>query len=804
MQNNSPIRLDELNLTEVPLPTENERCERVRVPEFLVKAFAFIKENGGRRTEGIFRRNGNNQRVENATVAFYGGDIPDDCTAIDVAILIKRFIKRIQHGLLQGKEARIYEFSIDNQGQMFEKPAAIFTFIKTLPSLNQCTLAYLMYSLKRISDYESENKMSVANLATCISQSLFVNTDFSMTPGENNDYVKHAVGVVNRLVAYMINHYTEILKPPMKLTNGETRKNTLPRGTSGNNIKRSCNAIKYEYPADLEQYQPPTTTPTPSTAFKSTIKYAYPGELPPKPTSASMPNVDRIGERDPKKTGSNTMKYDYSADLPPCPPTTRPPSNPERIGERDLKKTASKKRRNSVTKRLTNLTRLFTGSRRPSVNNDEPADNTLSRNNSSCSELKLKKLGIQRSVSVKAPYLKVPSMDRHQDIQRQSSMTYVSNQNGVDSEAEEAWKPDSGRKIRTPRKDSEGDRLDLATRSDERSCRSKERNVRSDERNVRSDERNIKSDERTTRSDERTARSDERRSRRDHEYQRSDGQYSPKTSGRRLFESQRSMENQLDSHQNMHASRSQLEFDAANQTEIGQKTRENDRARYDEQRHDEQRHDGNRGQNDGHRGQQDVHRGLNDEQAQYGAQTGQYDDQNQLHEALGQNNENYLRNNQISAQNPPPPQLIEAAKAENDKENLLHEFTNAEMKERKKPLIKPRRKTTQLENLKRNQPNTLNSGLKDGRKAIQRRNTLNNRNELSLESGALVPKNTLSKLLKRKKSQVAPHQVNSSVVRQLGADPVLVPLGLHERTSASVNQQAKVSDLIKKFDNTVR
>lgn len=134
---------------------------------FLFEAIEFLKRNDGLTVEGIFRRQGNTARVDNAEVSGrYSGPkphlhvqvafsglvpIPEECTCFDVGVLIKRFFKRIDGGIFGDKEHSIIEFAMDSDGMPIKRPLGLFTILKTLPTANLATLAFLMNFLRRVS-----------------------------------------------------------------------------------------------------------------------------------------------------------------------------------------------------------------------------------------------------------------------------------------------------------------------------------------------------------------------------------------------------------------------------------------------------------------------------------------------------------------------------------------------------------------------------------------------------------------------------------------------------------------------------
>ncbi|CAD5232227.1 unnamed protein product [Bursaphelenchus xylophilus] len=377
------IQLSQVELTTVRLPTEENRAEEFRVPKFLVEAFDYIKRNDGFKIEGIFRRQGNNQRIDNAEVAFDGRcRIPEDCTPVDVAVLIKRFFSHLEGGIFLDKENQIIAFAMDKTGKAIRKPMGMFTLIKALPRLNVATLAYLMQRLKRVCDCSETNKMDPRNMGTCIAPSLFVNTDLQGKTGQNTDDIKFGIGAIANVLATMITRHVELAKPPMMLR----------------------------------------------------------GQHPPSHHS----NVNRVGSSYSSRSSSCHLNSGASAVfetpnnvryLPPSGSVVSTTSVPtERVGERDKKKQGAKKflqrRGSSVVRTIKNLGKYLPGRRTSGVCDDplEPMTTKLfPRKNTSTSDIVQPKNPMDRSLSFRAPSKpqSAPFLGAErarQDLQRQNSM----------------------------------------------------------------------------------------------------------------------------------------------------------------------------------------------------------------------------------------------------------------------------------------------------------------------------------------------------------------------------------------------
>uniref|UniRef100_A0A915DJ29 Rho-GAP domain-containing protein n=1 Tax=Ditylenchus dipsaci TaxID=166011 RepID=A0A915DJ29_9BILA len=142
------------------------------VPVFLIEAFDWLVKNNSFQVEGIFRREGNANRMKNTWRVFCGlSPIPADCNVHDVCSLIKRFFREIKKPIFTENESKILNFAEDFKDHLLAD--ALFTVIERLPTSHVATLAYLTRQLKRVSESSDANQMNLENLATVFAPSLF-------------------------------------------------------------------------------------------------------------------------------------------------------------------------------------------------------------------------------------------------------------------------------------------------------------------------------------------------------------------------------------------------------------------------------------------------------------------------------------------------------------------------------------------------------------------------------------------------------------------------------------------------------
>ncbi|VDN54777.1 unnamed protein product [Dracunculus medinensis] len=123
---------------------------------FLVDAFNYLRTHG-LNIEGIFRKEGNANRLKNARVSFpiYFGctGIPEQYTVHDICSLIKRFFRELKLPLfaqLQGKIFTDFLIDITSMYEGMERIAHLLETVFLLPANHLATIVFLMRQLKYV------------------------------------------------------------------------------------------------------------------------------------------------------------------------------------------------------------------------------------------------------------------------------------------------------------------------------------------------------------------------------------------------------------------------------------------------------------------------------------------------------------------------------------------------------------------------------------------------------------------------------------------------------------------------------
>lgn len=179
------------------------------VPSFLVEAFAWLETNDAWSIQGIFRREGNSQRMKNTWRIFCGqSPIPNDFTVHDVCSLIKRFFREIKTPIFNNNQQQLLNFAEIKEGGVLVQ--SLLAFVETLPVSYRSTLGFLMRQLKKASDHSNTNHMDVSNLATIFAPSLFRDETVRPVPKkkrpESQDLMLNMIRARNELQTRVVEH----------------------------------------------------------------------------------------------------------------------------------------------------------------------------------------------------------------------------------------------------------------------------------------------------------------------------------------------------------------------------------------------------------------------------------------------------------------------------------------------------------------------------------------------------------------------------------------------------------------------
>jgi len=155
---------EELGMFGQPL---SDKC-----PQVIVEAIEYLDTHGGLEVEGLFRVGGNQDMVSELRERYNAGEIgvieQFDCDPHDVAALIKRFLLELPDSLIpKSFYSKVVAAVRENDGG-----EVLANVIGQLPENHLVCLSPLLQFLYRVARRSDINKMSFANLATCLAPSV--------------------------------------------------------------------------------------------------------------------------------------------------------------------------------------------------------------------------------------------------------------------------------------------------------------------------------------------------------------------------------------------------------------------------------------------------------------------------------------------------------------------------------------------------------------------------------------------------------------------------------------------------------
>uniref|UniRef100_A0A0M3ISQ9 Rho-GAP domain-containing protein n=1 Tax=Ascaris lumbricoides TaxID=6252 RepID=A0A0M3ISQ9_ASCLU len=139
-------------------------------------------------TEGIFRKEGNLNRIKNAWPTYFGcKPISKECTTHDICSMIKRFFRELKTPLLFSQQSELLEIASQYKGR--ERVEKLLDAVRQLPPGQLGTLSFLMRQLKYVrclfvfferallfpfgENHEKGHHMTTENLALVFAPTLF-------------------------------------------------------------------------------------------------------------------------------------------------------------------------------------------------------------------------------------------------------------------------------------------------------------------------------------------------------------------------------------------------------------------------------------------------------------------------------------------------------------------------------------------------------------------------------------------------------------------------------------------------------
>uniref|UniRef100_A0A914DDA9 Rho-GAP domain-containing protein n=1 Tax=Acrobeloides nanus TaxID=290746 RepID=A0A914DDA9_9BILA len=152
------LRLDNVGAYNLDVDVGDKRFSTIitlkQVPSFLIEAFTRLSECDAWNVEGIFRKEGNVNRIKNVMSVYFGTvPIPREYMIHDICTLIKRFFREIRVPIFIDKQRTLLKYAenlADNNSATVN--LILETINKGLPACHVGTLGYLMRLLKEISE----------------------------------------------------------------------------------------------------------------------------------------------------------------------------------------------------------------------------------------------------------------------------------------------------------------------------------------------------------------------------------------------------------------------------------------------------------------------------------------------------------------------------------------------------------------------------------------------------------------------------------------------------------------------------
>jgi hypothetical protein len=184
-------------------------------------------------------KNGDSLKTSNSA-DFYKSS---SCKPHDVAGLIKRYLRELQDPLLSNMYSILF-LTADKITNLKEKLRAICLCFLLLTNVHKKTTLYVLHHLKKVCEKHRENKMTLTNVAVCLSPCFFSLPETE--PGFSADQMKQATNVCKIMIKYVdvLNYLpAEILRQTRKARESlnQMNKNKFITHASGNTSSKPAN-----------------------------------------------------------------------------------------------------------------------------------------------------------------------------------------------------------------------------------------------------------------------------------------------------------------------------------------------------------------------------------------------------------------------------------------------------------------------------------------------------------------------------------------------------------------------------------
>ncbi|CAH8501491.1 unnamed protein product [Heterobilharzia americana] len=201
-----------------PLKEIVER-DKTDIPIVVTDIFNFLLNKGGLQSEGIFRVNGNSRTVEalrtivdeNGSYWHLGefsslvGDSDRSVDVFSVASLLKLYLRELPGGLIPENTTSLF-LKVYSQYR-FKQEAYLIqleNLIAQLPVSNYTLLKHLCQFLRRVSIYQTENKMSTESLGIVFGPNVFAFTPEDLGYREQNS--------INHIMSFLIEQSGQLFR----------------------------------------------------------------------------------------------------------------------------------------------------------------------------------------------------------------------------------------------------------------------------------------------------------------------------------------------------------------------------------------------------------------------------------------------------------------------------------------------------------------------------------------------------------------------------------------------------------------
>ncbi|XP_042902655.1 protein FAM13A [Parasteatoda tepidariorum] len=199
-----------------PLEILLQRCpSEYSVPFIITRLCQYIQASGFTH-EGLFRISGNARSVERLKISFdRSGDAPLE-TEGDVptaAALLKLFLRELPDPIIPLNLHCQFLNAVKDKSKE-ESVMCLGELVKKLPPVNYNILSYLFSFLKKVSDFEEQNRMSPSSLGIVFGPNLFRVTEDFVGLKEQS--------LTNQIVTYFITDYQDIFKQQSDIFNNHS------------------------------------------------------------------------------------------------------------------------------------------------------------------------------------------------------------------------------------------------------------------------------------------------------------------------------------------------------------------------------------------------------------------------------------------------------------------------------------------------------------------------------------------------------------------------------------------------------